>query len=195
MMNTKNELLNQKNNIVNNLNTELNLNYHYYINSKDFEFGVEDHYFKLCLFALYRAIEEEINIIIDDRKENSDIKKIYNLLYKKNRRTYWLDSVEFEIIFDELTKYTKDITYKKIIEQINSLKYIQKIMINEITRSHSQNSTVTFEYFKGKYDDCKKNRNALMHKITSTDNNLTKTSIINAFIVYSYLYLIIDKLF
>ena len=192
-MRTIDELKNQKINIDNSLNKELNLNYSYYEKSKDTEFEAEDYYFKLCLFSLYRAIEEEIHIIIDYLKDNSKNKDFYGLLYKDSKKTYWIENNEFVVILNDLKKYRDKIINQKLIDEINKIKYTQKLEKEEITR-HGLNDVVNIDFFTGKYSECKKNRNILMHQITLNDISLTKSSIINAMIIYSYLSLIIDDI-
>lgn len=195
---TINELKNQKNNVHKYLEGELKLSYKLYNEHKEEDFEVEDHYFKFLLFSMYRAIEDLMKLVIEERKINSYSKPFYHLICKKNLKSYFITNDWFQIILDDLNVSEVKISYQDIFNYIkNSELSISNLTfsgINEVKPSGSnKNDNINIESLLQIYSDCHNNRNGIMHSITK-NIDLTKEAIKNSFIVYSFLSLLLTNI-
>ena len=199
-MNTNiSELKQQKLNINNNLENELKLSYKFYLEYRDTDFKVEDHYLKFILFSVYRSIESLIYLLVQERKFNSISKNFYQLICDNNIKAFFIKLPLLKTMFDDIQVNNISIKYIEIFESMKdgvlSNTSISVKKINDIKPSSSnKNDSINIEHFYLIYKDCCSNRNKIIHSITEPID-LTKNSIINAFVIYTFFDLILEKIF
>ncbi len=197
MMNIKiQEFKNQKDVIHCNFLAELRLNYQQYKGYKEEEFLAEDYYNKFLLFSIYRAIESLLRLLVEERKISSLNSKFYKLLFQ-NLKSHFISRNSLLLLLDDLVSY--QVTYQNIYDFMKSEAIFRDVFsiksVNDIKiRVKSKDDFVYDDNFLQIYHECATNRNKLMHSNVSMID-LTFYSIKNAFVVYSYLYLLLNSYF
>lgn len=183
------ELLNKLEVIKRKVKEELDISNKFYIDRTDEEFEIEDYYNKFVLFTLYRAIEDLVKLIIEERKTNSDSKDLYCLVQTYLKSNY-IDNSLLKIIFEEeksLNMINYEMVYTYIIK--NEISTFASI-ITDISKikpnKYGKTDLISFDIISSHFSACKNNRNTLLHSVVTENVDLSKRSIIEALFVYSY---------
>lgn len=177
---------------------ELNISHKFYLECIDEEFQNEDYYNKYVLFTLYRAIEDLVKLLIDERKINSNGKDLYNLL-QSYLKSNFIDPQLLKIILEEvyaLNNINYEMVYSYIVN--NEVSSFTSIInnVNKIKPNNCNKTTlVSFEILSSNFSACRNNRNTLLHSVVIEKVDLSKRSIIEALFVYSYFMVLFNLLF
>lgn len=168
---------------------ELDISHKFCLEREEEEFENEDYYNKFVLFTLYRAIEDLVKLIIDERKINSSGKDLYSLV-QTHLNSNFIDNNLLKIILEEI-QVLNIINYDMVYSYIKDSEVsIFTSIISDITRikpnKFSKNTLVSFEILSSHFSACRNNRNTLLHGVIIENVDLSKRSIIEALFVYSY---------
>ncbi len=153
-----------------------------------------DNYNKYILMSFYRAIENLIEILFDNRIKMSDAKYLYQVIYEKITSNYIDPSLLKHILLEKLNN--RLITYNDIWNYINdnNLMCINiEIKKEDVKKQkYKMEDNFTIEEFIELYKNCKTNRNKIMHNIIKKDENLSNRIVIESLVVYAYISIVID---
>ena len=177
---------------------ELDISQKFYLECIDEDFQNEDYYNKFVLFTLYRAIEDLVKLIIDERKMNSNSKDLYNLL-QTYLKSNFIDHQLLKIVLEEVSALN-NINYEMVYLYItnNEVASFTSIIkdINKIKPNNCNKTTlVSFEILSSNFLACRNNRNTILHSVVIEKVDLSKRSIIEALFVYSYFMVLFNLLF
>ncbi len=162
----------------------------------DETFESKDNFNKFILFSMYRGIEDCINALIEERIKNGPSKKYCEIINDKLQSKF-IDSVFLELMIKEITNLSS-IKYSDIMTYINEneLSTYKTVIndINDITNyKHKATDVADCEFFIEKYNNCKSNRNRIMHSVVANGLNTSRNAVIYSFIVYAYLMLVLEN--
>ena len=183
------EILNKLEVIKRKVKEELDTSHKFCFERADEEFENEDYYNKFVLFTLYRAIEDLVKLIIEERKINSNGKDLYCLV-QSHLKSNFIDNNLLKIIFEEVQSLDI-INYEMVYSYIvNNEVSIFTSIITDISKikpnKFSKTNLVSFEIISSHFSSCRNNRNTLLHSVVIENVDLSKRSIIEALFVYSY---------
>lgn len=176
---------------------ELDISHKFCLEYEEEEFENEDYYNKFVLFTLYRAIEDLVKLVIDERKINSCGKDLYSIV-QPHLNSNFIDNKLLKIILEEV-QALNTINYNMIYLYINDNEVsIFTSIINDISKikpnKFSKTTLVSFEIISSHFSACRNNRNTLLHGVVNENVDLSKRSIVEALFVYSYFMVLINIL-